>query len=239
MSLTFNLIGGIISSLIAVALVETYRIIRKKTTLRPLRQMLANPQRVGIAMPDFPLYVDNRTGSLLALHDAFALAHVLETCSKIGAETVIASTSALPEDLPEVLICIGGPYSNETTRTQLASYCPGFQRIDSSTYNAGFASGNEIFQEDADNSWAFVARLSIEVTGREGEVILLWGASALATATAAYYFSEHAKRLTKVGNRSIFVALNVNPHLGYRSVPANPIDVTSSAFTPQQNPAAA
>ena len=174
---------------------------------------------------------------MLALHEAFALAHVLEACSKIGAETVMTSASALPEDLPQVLICIGGPYSNGTTKAHLAQYCAGFHGIDKDTYDVGFSSGNQTFQESGEVSWAFIARLSTDVTRREGAIVLLWGATALATATAAYYFAEKARRLWSVGHGSIFVALNVNPHLGYRSVPAEPIDITSSAFTLKPSPA--
>jgi len=235
MGLTSSLIGGVISSLIAVAIVEIYRVARKKATLRSLRQLLSNARRVGIAMPDFPLVVDDRTGSLLSLHDAIALAHVLEASARIGAETVITSTSSLPDDLPRVLICIGGPYSNETTKTQLASYCPGFHSIGNS-YTQGFASGGRKFLEDEDNSWAYIARLSIDVTEREGEIILLWGSTALATATAAYYFAKESKKLTDIGHSSIFVALSVNRHLGYRSIPAKPVDITSTALASKAHP---
>jgi len=230
MDLTTTLAAGIISSLLAVALIEGYGFLRRRLAQRPLRQLLGSPRRVGIAVPDFPIRVSDRTGSLMALHDSLALAHVLEVCSRINAATVIASTSNRPNDLPREIIAIGGPVSNMTTKLHLSRYCPGFSAIEVDNYDPGFSASDQRFEESDDTTWGFIVRLGPEVTGRDGDVLLLWGATALATVAAAFYFATKPQDLTNIGTASIFVALNVSRHLGYRALPAQIVDVTARAF---------
>jgi hypothetical protein len=158
----------------------------------------------------------------------------LETCGKISTDTVVTATSRLPDDIPREIISIGGPYSNKTTRVHLSSYCAGFSSIADDRFDQTYVSGNQKFEESDDVTWAFIVRLTSEITGREGQIILLWGATALATAAASYYLATKPGELTKITKSSMFVALNVNPHLGYRAAPAELIDVSATVFVNQQ-----
>jgi hypothetical protein len=228
--LATNLVGGIVSSLIAVALVEAYSLVRKALTQRPLKILLGRASRVGIAVPDIPIEVNERTSSIIALHDSFALAHLLEACGKIRAQTVVASTSRLPDDLPKTLISVGRPYSNPTTRAHLTRHCQGFLNEETEDGIHRYQIGSEILEESADTTWGFIVRLDSEVTQREGDLLLIWGASALGTAAAAYYFAVRPEVLVQISRASLFVAINVNPRLGYRAVPTSVLDLTADAI---------
>lgn len=229
--LTTNLIEGVLSSFMAVALTELYLAIRRQIRDRPLRRILGHADRVAMITPEFPSKVGDRVGSLMATHDSIALAHLLEACARVNVSSTLASASRLPEDLPGTTIAIGGPVSNPITLFHLKKYCGNLQAIAEEGYTEGFEiHGKERFVEDSDTTWAFIARLDTPVTTRAGTVILVWGATAHATATAAYYLSNNTRSLPwQSGN--FFVALSTDRKLGYRSVQRNPTDISSLVFT--------
>jgi hypothetical protein len=242
--ITINLIEGVLSSFIAVALIELYLAARKRIRDYPLRKILDRPDRIGLITPEFSIEVRerDRIGPLMATHDAIALAHLLEACRKANASSALFSVSQLAEDLPRVTIAIGGPVSNAITSLHLRKYCVNFQPISKTGYTEGFEiQGSEgrggrpavpvvRFSEDLETTWSFIIRLGGSMTGRSGTMILVWGATAHATATAAYYLVNNAKNLPwKKDN--FFAALSADRKLGYRSVQRNPIDVSSQVFS--------
>jgi hypothetical protein len=227
---TINLIEGVVSSFVAVALIELYLAIRNRIRDRPLRSLLHFADRITVITPEYPKEVGDRVGSLMATHDSIALAHLLEVCTRVNASSVLVSASRLPEDLPSVAISIGGPVSNPITAFYLRKYCGNLQPIATEGYTEGFEiPGAERFREDADTTWAFIARLDASMTGRSGVVILTWGATAHATATAAFYLANNAPMLPW-RNKNFFVALAVDRKLGYRSVQRKPVDISALMF---------
>lgn len=230
MDLTKNLIEGVLSSFIAVALTELYLAIRRQIRDRPLQRILGRANRIAIITPEFPSGTGDRVGSLMATHDSIALAHLLEACARAKKSSVLVSASRLPEDLPDVTISIGGPFSNPITSFYLKKYCSNLQAIVKESYSEGFeVDGKERFVEDSDTTWSFIVRLDTSITARAGTVILAWGATAHATATAAYYLSNNTENLPWQSG-SFFVALSVDRKLGYRSVQRNPTDISSQVF---------
>lgn len=228
-NITANLIGGVVSSLLAVLLIELYRIAGERSRHRALRKMLNNSRHSAVIIPNFSSSGDDRTGALMAVYDAFALAHVLESCNRIRTVTLPISAGRLPEDMPGDLISVGGPVSNPVTAAYLRNYCAGISSILPDSYSAGFKCGGTMFEETKETTWAFIVRLSPRVTGRSGGALLLWGATAVATASAAYYLSRHANKLPWAGDAGVFAAIKVNQGLGYRSVLTRPVDISKEA----------
>jgi hypothetical protein len=231
MGVMANLIEGVVSSFLAVALTESYLATRKHLRDRPLRSLLGNSSRVAIIIPELPKLGDDRSGPLMATHDSIALSHLLEVCRKVNISSILTAASRLPEDLPNVMLSIGGPVSNPVTKFHLQKYCSNFQPIAQDSYTPGFKiHGTERFSEDLDTTWAFIVRLDSSITNRFGTLILVWGATAHATAAAAYYFANNARALPWK-RKNFFVALSADRKLGYRSVQRIPVDVTSQVFT--------
>lgn len=233
MILTENLIAGIVSSLLAVVLIEVYRLIRRRSDQRPLRKMLDCSRDIVIIAPNYPVRVDKPTRSVLSIHDVYALTHVTEACRRICATTRLVSSAQLPDDFSnEIVVAVAGPYSNEMTKLYLDSYCVNFQTIEPGRYTPGFKCSACEFSEGDGNgiTWAYIVRLDPDVTGQKTTVILVWGTTALATASAAYYFAEHSRDLAKLNKKSFFVALQINGKLGYRCVPTMPIDISEAAI---------
>lgn len=233
MDLTANLIAGIVSSLLAVVLIEVYRLVRRRSDQRPLRKLLDHSRDILIIAPSYPVKVDEPTRSVLSIHDVYALTHVTEACRRIGATTRLTSSAQLPDDFSnEFVVAVAGPYSNEKTKLYLDSYCANFQTVEPGRYSPGFkCSEREFFEDDGRGiTWAYIVRLDPDVTGQKTTIILVWGTTALATASAAYYFAEHTRELAKFNKRSFFVALRINRNLGYRCVPTAPIDISEATI---------
>ncbi|MGH3935351.1 MAG: hypothetical protein ACRDS1_10320 [Pseudonocardiaceae bacterium] len=220
------------SSLLAVVIIEVYRLARRWGDQRPLRKMLDSSKDIVIIVPSYPVKIDKPTRSVLSIHDVYALTHVTEACRRIGATTRLVSSAQLPDDFSnEFIVAVAGPYSNEKTKLYLNSYCATFQTIESDRYTRGFKCSEREFSEDDGRgiTWAYIVRLDPDVTGQKTTMILVWGTTALATASAAYYFAEHTRELMKF-NKSFFVALRINRNLGYRCVPTTPINISEVAI---------
>lgn len=230
MDIMLNLAEGVVSSFLAVALIELYLTSRNRLRDRPLRSLLGHSDQAAIIIPELPKGGGERTGTLMATHDAIALAHLLDVCRKVNTSSVLAAASRLPEDLPSLTMSIGGPFSNPLTDFYLQKYCSNFRPIVEKSYTEGFEiQGVERFGEDSDTTWSFIVRLDSCVTGRFGTVLLMWGATAHATATAAYYFANNPQMLPW-RHKNFFVALSADRKLGYRSVQRKPMDVSSQIF---------
>ena len=111
----------------------------------------------------------------------------------------------------------------------LAEFCPGFS--DAGT-RSPYRCGPHVFDHLDSKSHAFIVRLSPKTTGRGAPVLLLFGIEMIGTAAAAYYCTERAKALhRKHRSGDFFVAIQVDPRLGFRSLPLQHLDLTRVAFT--------
>jgi hypothetical protein len=237
LSLTSNLAAGVISSLIAVLLVEIYRLSRKVLTHRPLRRVFGpSDKRRAVVVPKFPhtRYDGSRFG-LLATHDAIALAHILAVLNKFGIPADVLSSGLLPDEVPDDIVCIGGPDGNLVTEFYMRRYCPGFVIHGDKTEDGGYnfessECGDRNFIDENDDCWAFIVKLSPAHAGLPGTILLLWGHEDIGTATAAFFVSHHASKLSGFSKDAFFVALLANSRLGYRSVQLTPIDLSEKAF---------
>jgi hypothetical protein len=235
MDIMLNLVEGVVSSFLAIALTELYLMMRKRLRNRPLRSLLGYSDRVAVIIPELPRGGGGRTGTIMATHDAIALAHLLDACNRVNTTTVLAAASQLPVDLPSLTMLIGGPVSNPLASFYLQKYCSNFRPITEDNYDRGFeVPGAGRFDETSDTTWSYIIRLDSSMTDRAGTVILLWGATAHATATAAYYFVTNS-RLLPWRDRNFFVALSVDRKLGYRSVQRSPIDVSGQIFASRRS----
>ncbi len=236
MSLTSNLVAGIISSLIAVMLVEIYQLTRKTLVHRPLRKVFCSSKRRVILVPKFPLKQgEGSKQDLLATHDEIALAHILSVLNKFEIIADVLSSERLPDEIPADLICIGGPSGNSATAFFMQRYCPGFatrgdEKEGGSYRTTYYEAGGKSFIDGNHDCWGFIVKLSPAYTGLSGTVLLFWGFSRIGTAAAAFFASQHASRLRKLNQDAFFVAVLANRKLGYRSVQLTPIDISTSVF---------
>lgn len=230
MAIAEELVAGIVSSVLAVLLVEIYLAMRRRFRHRSLRWLIGS-ETCAVVTPIYPWVEKAHPAGLLTTYDAIGLAHVLEACNRIGTVPVVTRSGEAAENSPLDLIAIGGPSGNQVTATFLTAYCPGFQVIkDPETGMLSYRCGDRTFQKTDDETFAFIARLSPKETGLPGSALIVWGHSAVATASAGYYLARYAGSLRKVGKGSFFVAISVRWVLGYRSFDTRPIDLTSAAF---------
>jgi len=147
----------------------------------------------------------------------------------------ILSSELLSDDIPDDLVCIGGPDGNRVTELYLRRYCPGFvlhgNKMDDGGYNFEFSQcGGRTFTDDGEDSWAFIVKLSPAHTGLPGTIMLLWGHEDTGTAAAAFFASQYASKLSRLNQDAFFVALAASKRLGYRRIQLDPVNLSVRAF---------
>lgn len=230
MPIAEELVAGVVSSVLAVVLVEIYLWLRRRYRQRALR-WLVGTDTAAVITPVYPWAENSHPAGLLTTYDAIGLAHVLEACNRVGTVPVVSRSGDSAENAPLDVIAIGGPSGNQVTSTFLKAYCPGFEIItDPETGHLSYRCGEHTFTRSDDETFAFIVRLSPRDTGLPGTALMVWGHSAVSTASAGYYVARYAPSLRKVGKGSFFVAISVRWVLGYRSFDTRPIDLTKTAF---------
>jgi hypothetical protein len=127
LSIAWSLLNGVISSILAVLIIEGYLALRRMASRRALRAVL------GLSTKRRALVMSGLTKTRLApteivgVYDALGLAHLLEMCRRVGSTPSVIPQSRIPVDLPKDIIAIGGSLSNPVTAFHLARSCPGFQ----------------------------------------------------------------------------------------------------------------
>jgi hypothetical protein len=230
MSLLISLLAGVLSSIIAVIIVQSYYQTRKNYVHRILRKATRFvSSSCTVIVPAFPIEPARR--SLISIADAIALAYVLEVCSTLKIKTDVMSTKRIESNLAADIVAIGGPSGNGTTEALLRTYCPGFRIHNAEDFsNSYYECGDHQFHNDADHSTAFIVRLASEHTQLPGTIFLLWGHHGVETTASAYFLREYPEILASLQKTSFFVALTLNRSLGYRSASKNLIDLSDYAF---------
>jgi hypothetical protein len=231
-----NFAGGVVSSLVAVALVETYLRLRRVREQRALARALGFRRSTCSIVPT---RYDREPGSppLTGARDAVALAYVLNACHAVRTEPVVEWDDPMDGLFKANLVSIGSWSGNQLTASLMRQYCPGFVTHNAAAEHTDFASihyscGPHVFASDADVTHAFIVRLTTEKTGIPGSVTLLWGHYGVGTIAAAHVLTGTPELLTPFLARGSFaVALTANRKLGYRAVSRNLIDLTDHAFT--------
>ena len=236
-----NFAGGVVSSLVAVALVEVYLRARRAREQRHLARALGFRRSTCSIVPT---RYDREPGSppLTGARDAIALAYVLSACHEVRTEPVVEWDDPMDGLFKSNLVSIGSWSGNKLTGSLMRQYCPGFVTHNADAELTDFASiyytcGPHVFPSDEDVTHAFVVRLTTAQTGIPGSVTLLWGHYGVGTIAAAQVLTRNPQLLRPYLDRGSFVvALTANRNLGYRAVSRNLLDITEHAFAP---PAAA
>ncbi|MFI5960435.1 hypothetical protein [Cryptosporangium sp. NPDC051539] len=232
MAIAEELVAGVVSSVLAVLLVEIYLAVRRRYRKRALRWLIGT-ETASVVTPVYPWAEQGHPSGLLTTYDAIGLAHVLEACNRLGTVPVVTRSGDSTENSPLDVIAIGGPSGNQVSATFLKAYCPGFEVLtDPETGRLSYRCGGRVFERTDDETFAFLVRLSPHETGLPGTALVVWGHSAVATAAAGYFVARYPEALRKIGKGSFFVAISVRYVLGYRSFDTRPIDLTAAAFAP-------
>jgi hypothetical protein len=236
MNLVVNLAAGVISSIAAVFVVEVYRVARRHYTNRPLKWVLRfGDARATIILPIMQGETESKSG-IITTYDAIAISHLLTSCRQAGVSVSLASSRRVARDGTPNIVSVGGPDANPITRSYIESYLPGLvHRRD--IYSDGHGPlyvrcGDLNFVDRPERSFGFIARLTSEVTGLDGNAVLVWGRYSMGGAAAAYYLGEHANRIMRLKRDSFVLAVTLKAELGYRFVAGTPIDITERALAP-------
>ena len=242
-----ELLAGVLSSLIAVGIVEVYIAGRRWLMHHSQHRVwqIAGPEAYVVApifrtaqgaAKEFDLQ-----GGLLSTYDALGISHLLGAGRRIGLSLELQPYDRLPPEGLTSGIALGGPASNSITRDLLGQFFPGFRPllIDENNQElvtpqglniSGWECGGQRFEDDARIGWAFVVRLCPDVSGTEGVMHFCFGLSDVGTAAAGYYLAEQCKHLKKLGTTSYFAAIRVQRSNGYRAVSLVPTNITKSAL---------
>lgn len=226
-----SIIPGIVSSLIAVALIEAYRLARQRFYHRALRRLLPIfKDQVTLICPALAPRQESYDLGLLTYYDAYALGFLLEAASRLRVRTEVVSSTLRSSEATPAIVCLGGPYSNRFTKSILSEFCPGFSAATDNDDDA-FRCGTNTFRNLESNSHAFLVRLSAQTTRRSGDVLLLWGIEEIGTAAAAFYWMDRAKNIYRdYSHGDFFLSIKIDPRLGFRSLPQEHLDVSRDAF---------
>jgi hypothetical protein len=234
-----SLLSGVASSLIAVALLESYRVRRTRLDRRPIRRALGGAKSYAIISPSYPQSRRNHTElGLLTTDNAYALADVIEACRLINARTVMCPVSNAPPDIPDDQILLGGQIANEWTRWYLEEFCPGFQirgaTEESDTIETPYYEcGGDSFVESEERAWSFVVKLGNDVTGMDRTIVMLFGRSSFGTSEAARILRARPGLLNVRTSKSFFYAASSQRRQGYHSLPTSIMDLSEHAFAPE------
>jgi hypothetical protein len=143
----------------------------------------------------------------------------------------------IPENFPDDMILLGGHIANDLTSRFLKEYCPGFgiygraedspdEPVDSIWYGCG---RREFIDSDQD-AWAFIAKISVDVTRSPRTVVMVWGRSSFGSTSAAHFVANRASMLKIKRDQSIFWALRMSRQLHYQSLPMETIELTDQVF---------
>jgi hypothetical protein len=232
-----SLIEGIVASLIAVIILEVYRITRRSVSHRAIRRILGGAARFGIVAPSYPQTRSSGSPGLLTTDNAFALAELIDACRKIGAEPVLSPVARIADNFPDDLILLGGHIANDLTYQFLKNYCSGFKihgtagdSPDQALSTIFYSCGERRFVDTDQDAWAFIAKLAPDLTHNPRTVSMVWGRSSFGSAAAAHFLASRARLLHAKRSRSFFYALRMARQLHYQALPAEIVDLTGEVF---------
>jgi hypothetical protein len=227
-----NVVGGVISGFIVIAIVEAWWWCRRRLDWRPLARILGKSKRVGIVSPSFPTTRGRDGMGHLTEDNAYAIAYVIEACERVDASVEVTPFERMPPGFPADVVAIGGYRANGVTAYWLREKCPGFV-IEKPPAGSGgpprFRCGAHTFQDTEDDAWAFCVKIAREdAAGRN--VVLLWGEFSIGTTAAAYTFQKRTELIDDRHGSSFFIALRVPKQQGFTTQPVERVDVTLAAF---------
>jgi hypothetical protein len=232
-----SLVEGIAASLIAVIILEVYRITRRSLSHRAIRRILGSAARFGLVAPSYPQTRTSVNPGLLTTDNAFALAELIDACTKVGAEAVLSPVARIADNFPDDLILLGGHIANDLTRQFLRNYCVGFRihgtesdTPEQALNTISYGCGERRFVDTDQDAWAFIAKLSSDLTHNPRTVVMVWGRSSFGSAAAAHFLASRAKLLSVKRDQSFFYALQMARQLHYQALPTNIIDLTGEVF---------
>lgn len=237
---TDPILAGVTASLIAIALVELFKLLRRKFRQRKLKSVLSIT--TGECRIIMPIRSRDSEGDLVTHKDAYAVSHLLELCHRLNIDTEaipydrVSETAKLTD-----LIVVGGGLTNDYCRKLLAKYCPAFQHIHGEArdnfdiktedYVTGFKAGEVSLIPNADEDFGVLVKLNYADLDQPRTIHLVFGYSSLGTAAAAYYLSRYYNNLYKhFGKSHYFIAIRTQRLESYKNVPTKFIDLTAEVF---------
>ncbi|HDD44712.1 MAG TPA: hypothetical protein ENG63_07630 [Candidatus Desulfofervidus auxilii] len=244
MTKLITILAGVISSLLAVFLVESYLIVKRKIHRRRLKKVLSFHGQVCHIIA--PIYHQELKNGLIHYRDAYAFSHLFELCHRLNVEGKLIPFHKI-SDVAEAddLIVVGGPLSNKITSNYLRKYCPGFQLIYEKEasefkelpaaanvrYVTGFRCGKHVLMANDDEEYGILVKITEKELDQERTVHIVFGYSGIGTGAAAYFlWKYYGKLFKKFGENKYFIAMKVSRHESYKSISATYIDLTSDAF---------
>jgi hypothetical protein len=240
--IVLSLVSGIISSLLAVLIIEAYLYIRRTVARRSLRAVLAiSEKQCTLIMSNIKEIDPTEFGSteVTGIYDALGATHILDTCRKVDVMCDLVPQNRISLDAPRDLIVIGGPLGNRVAAFHLSAFCQGFRPSYSTEASSrsqsprliGWTCGPHDLRDSADEAVGFIVKLTPDVTKRSGSVHLLFGRIDIGTAAAAYYLSKHYDRIFRAyGKGTYFIAVRASRVTSYRSITLDAIDLTKDAI---------
>jgi hypothetical protein len=233
-----SLIEGVLASLVAVVIIEIYRIVRRSLSYRAIRSVLEGSGRFGIVAPSYPHTRSLASAGLLTTDNAFALAEIIDVCRKLGAEPVLSPVARIADNFPDDMILLGGHIANDLTGRFLSEYCTGFKihgtlsdQPDQASETIYYSCGERKFIDSSEDAWAFVAKLSSDLTGNPRTIVMVWGRSSFGSAAAAHFLARRTRLLNAKQGQSLFYALRMSRQLHYQSLPTEIANISEKVFT--------
>lgn len=238
-----SVLSGVISSIIAIALVEAYLAAKSWSTRRKLKRLLALEGLATLIVA--PLKHQDLSAHAISYRDAYAFSHIFELCHRVGVDATLVPFHRMSDIATERnYISVGGPLSNRFTQEYLTRYVRRFRLItqeqavtsseppprDGSRYVTGLAFGAVELLATESEEHGILIKLTPTELDQERTVHLVFGYSGHGTGAAAYYLSKYYAQLwSAFGDRAYCIAIKCYRKEGYRNMARTFVDLTEAA----------
>lgn len=209
-----SIISGIVSSIIAIVIVNIYLFLRNKYKFHRQKSVLSI--NGNVCLISAPVSFKEHKSGVIFSNNSFSFAYVITLLNQLRIDNKLIPYDKISE-YENVMdeICIGGPSTNERTKIYLEKYLPAFKLAEE---NAGHIKGFEIGDKKYNCKSDIEPALIIKVkTLSDRTVILLFGMTDKGTAAASYFFTTNPGFFYSRFKKSSFcVVVNTNNILGHK-----------------------
>lgn len=212
------IIAGIISSIIAIFIINLYSFSVKNFSHWRLKRILSfNGNKCLISGPvNFKLH----EAGVIFPRTSFSFAYILNLLFPLKLEVNLIPYHKISEyDYYPSEICIGGPIAHKRAKNYIKKYLPTFVRLSETIKNDtqkkhGFKIGNDEFLDNPESEISFLIKIRIN---QKTTTHLFFGRTDEGTVASVHYFCENYKSIYKKYKKSSYCfAIMTEKAFGYK-----------------------
>ena len=213
-----SITSGIISSIIAIIIIQLYIYFVKNISHWHLRKVLSFSDKKCLIAG--PVNLKLHEAGVIFPRTSFSFAYILNLLFPLKLDVNLIPYNKISEyEYYTSEICIGGPAANKRTKNYLKKYIPNFKSLseiskDSSDTKHGVKINNEEYLDNSETEISFLIKIRVS---SKATVHLFWGRTDEGTVASVNYFCNNFKKIYKKYKcNSYCIALNTDKAFGYK-----------------------